>query len=449
MVFVRKLAGVLVASFMCACAAAPAPVPPEPGESCTGVLTPEDGERVKAGASQTRQCYERLLQSDRCATGKLHVPMQFEPSGSASLVTVDGRGFTDPQFYACIESVMGKIRIGEQASCVKVVVPLSFVPTETPEGCDGAVPPTTSTTTAPTGACVADELVWQQRASAPWLSSPCKRGDVPGCQEACERDGTAACLSLASFYGEGYGVAKDSARAVAILEQACSGGYETACGYLAVNIVQGNWGMPLDPERAQRLARAACRAGRPAACGALGTLYLEHTDADSKACATRLLQASCNADWTSACLRLAAAIADTDRDAALRLFEKACGTGYGPACVGLARAQLIDTDPAVQQQGAARLTARCNASDYNACNSLGYAFIEGRGVPKDPSKGVELLRKACVQEYPNGCDSLAEAYVNGWGVTADRAIANEYYAKACGWGHGPSCSRTVDPKNPK
>lgn len=470
-----KLTGFLVASVTCGCAEAPAPppraptesraeapqpaaaepapppaqAPPEPEAVCTGTAGAEDVARVQAGAAQTKQCYDQLLQSDRCATGKLRVLTQFEASGKASMSVVDGRGFTDPRFYACIESTMQKVQLAEHESCVRVVVPLSFVPKQAPEGCDGPATKAPLAPTAPAGACLADELVWLQPPSAPNLLSTCKIGDVPTCQEACDKDGTAACLTLAMSYEEGHGVTRDTPRAIDILERSCSGGYQTACGFLGSILAQGALGVPKDTGRAERLAQTACRAGGPIACETLAYLYLEKADSGSVECAKRLLQASCDADQVSACSRLAVAVAETDLDAAYRLFEKACRDGYEPACVRLAQTQLAGSDPALQRQAIDQLTTRCNADGYDACNALGYAFVRGAGVPEDPAKGVELFRKACVQQYPNGCDSLAEAYVNGWGVSADRATANEYYKKACDWGFGLSCGRIVNPKRPK
>lgn len=468
------LVGVLAISFVGSCAEAPAPpassplegrseaarptpsepAPPpeqaqsEPGTVCTGTVTAEDGERLKQGASQTKQCYDELLQRNQCAASRLQVLTQFEASGSASMSIADGLGFVDARFYACVEAVMAKVRIGKQASCVRVVVPLNFVPTEPPPGCIATLPQATFLPT-PTGTCPADELVWLQPATTPSLFAPCSLGDVATCQEACDREGTAACLILATTYAEGHGVAQDSARAIAVLERSCSVGYQTACGFLAAFLAQGNLGVPIDTARAEELALTACRAGRPSACEALSYLYFEKGDTGAKECATRLLQASCDADLMSACSRLAATLTETDLDAASKLFEKACGKGYEPACVRLAQTQLAGGDPARQQQALANLTTRCNSDSYDACNALGYAFVRGSGVPQDPARGVELFRKACVQQYPNGCDSLAEAYVNGWGVKADRAIANEYYSKACSWGHGPACPRVVGTKKPK
>ena len=55
------------------------------------------------------------------------------------------------------------------------------------------------------------------------------RFDPSGARKGCEGGSAAACAVLAVAHREGIGVAKDSARAQGLFEQACTAGYEPAC----------------------------------------------------------------------------------------------------------------------------------------------------------------------------------------------------------------------------
>lgn len=83
----------------------------------------------------------------------------------------------------------------------------------------------------------------------------------------------------------------------------------------------------------------------------------------------------------------------------------------------------------------------CEMGSLWACNNLGYLYVRGEGVDKDPAKGFALFQKACAKEHANGCDSLGGAYEKGYGTAVDLAKAKESYARACEWGFVKACAK--------
>lgn len=127
--------------------------------------------------------------------------------------------------------------------------------------------------------------------------------NLPACEAACQRGSGADCLSAASSYSTGNGVARDETRAAALFsaacglrsgpgcnlegrahefghgvpvdfvkaladyEQACSFDYLGGCYNVAVCLENGR-GAPRDDARAATLYRQVCAAGSQAACAA-------------------------------------------------------------------------------------------------------------------------------------------------------------------------------------
>src|SRR5260370_38845779 len=105
-----------------------------------------------------------------------------------------------------------------------------------------------------------------------------------------------------------------------------------------------------------------------------------------------------------------------------------------------------------------RALAAWNAGDYGvaldiwaplaqagvarAQSNMGAAFLEGRGVARDPEKAATWLRLAAEQGDAAGQRNLALCYYEGWGVPPDHVAAARWYAKAAAQ-HHPGCEDIV------
>jgi uncharacterized protein len=64
-------------------------------------------------------------------------------------------------------------------------------------------------------------------------------------------------------------------------------------------------------------------------------------------------------------------------------------------------------------QEAQKLQKECDAKDWQSCVVLGYHYLNGEGVPKDPVKGGALQQRACDAGYGGGCVSVAFLWEDG------------------------------------
>ena len=168
---------------------------------------------------------------------------------------------------------------------------------------------------------------------------------------SCEANCGAACSYLASYYLEGYGVAKDAEKAASIgqkarelFEQDCRENKTYfACGGLANNLSQ-QAGIPEDPTRAAKLFKEQCDKDNSSACNTLGYLFLYGTGVEkdnnlahqyfTKACRFGVFTGN------DACFKAAMmALSDEDPHGNLStakiLLEKSCEAGHGLSCFKL------------------------------------------------------------------------------------------------------------------
>ena len=82
----------------------------------------------------------------------------------------------------------------------------------------------------------------------------------------------------------------------------------------------------------------------------------------------------------------------------------------------------------------------CAGGFAEGCWSQGDVHFEGRDVPKNLARGLELFKKACDGGSTNGCTALALAYNQGRGVAKDLSAARTYFKKAGDGGYGPACT---------
>lgn len=152
----------------------------------------------------------------------------------------------------------------------------------------------------------------------------------------------------------------------------------------------------------------------------------------------------CATNDGSACLRAGylyetgdGVVADAVR--AFAFYEQACTANAGDGCANAGI--LIDQSNAKESnlKATALFVTGCERKSQRACGALGYRTLFGRGTPKDPRKGIELLTRACDANDPVSCHWLAEAYRYGDGVSKSAERELELQAKACELGFADGC----------
>ena len=107
-------------------------------------------------------------------------------------------------------------------------------------------------------------------------------------------------------------------------------------------------------------------------------------------------------------------------------------------------------------EGLALLTSAANRGYADAQEELGYKFLLGQGVPRDPKKAVELLEGAANQGSVTSQAFLARLYEEGRAVKLDYAESLNWYRLAADQGDDDSMTSLGDllrqgkgaPKNP-
>jgi hypothetical protein len=82
---------------------------------------------------------------------------------------------------------------------------------------------------------------------------------------------------------------------------------------------------------------------------------------------------------------------------------------------------------------------KCDAGDFEACNSLGVLFSKGDGVAQNSAEAARLFSKACEGGQGLACSNLGALYAIGEGVEKDFVRAREILAKGCNLNNGTSC----------
>jgi TPR repeat protein len=126
---------------------------------------------------------------------------------------------------------------------------------------------------------------------------------------------------------------------------------------------------------------------------------------------------------------------------AIPVLERRCRRRDGAACAELAGRHLSSraapgTSPA---RGVQFAEQACSLGAVNGCTSLGYAYDEGRGVPRDYARARAIYEDTCSRGSSGACARLAQMYERALGVTADPATATSYYGRACALDDGYSC----------
>ena len=174
-------------------------------------------------------------------------------------------------------------------------------------------------------------------ATAPTSVTPtCHDGDLGACDRECTKGDGESCLLLGAAYEEGERVAKNAARAAELYRRACDLGAGTACGELAVMILEG--AVPGEPTDALSLCAKGCDAKSAAACALLGSMYQEGTGVEADAAiAAKHYERACDLGEAHGCSALGYLYFDGrgvahDEAKGRALIDRGCKGGDADAC---------------------------------------------------------------------------------------------------------------------
>jgi TPR repeat protein len=198
------------------------------------------------------------------------------------------------------------------------------------------------------------------------------------------------------------------------LAEACTLGDPPACGYAGRMLLDG-FGIARDAERGLAMLTKACEADIPIACLAAIRWLNEERNA-STIHEGSSLRSRLDAEYT--CLTGAA---DECYSAGLSFFA-----GRPPF-------------PCDYIRSAAEYRHACDQGHAAACSNLGDAHEYGNGVPRDLAQAARLYQRACHAGYALGCSNLGHLAENGEGIARDAARARELYKDACAAGEVYGC----------
>lgn len=81
----------------------------------------------------------------------------------------------------------------------------------------------------------------------------------------------------------------------------------------------------------------------------------------------------------------------------------------------------------------------CELGSGDGCSRLAQAYLTGTGVPKNPTRAVELWHNACYKGLQDACWQLGDVYENGKEVDIDVEYAAKIYRYACHFGSSEGC----------
>ena len=118
----------------------------------------------------------------------------------------------------------------------------------------------------------------------------------------CNEESGFACAQLGSAYEAGRGVAADPAQAAQLYGKACDGGYGNACNRLSVMVFRGTGGLAKDDARAVALLEKGCKLGDRGTCVVLAMRLIGGTGvAKDEKRGKEMLREACAAGEQMAC----------------------------------------------------------------------------------------------------------------------------------------------------
>ncbi len=170
----------------------------------------------------------------------------------------------------------------------------------------------------------------------------------------------------------------------------------------------------------------------------------------------RALADACEKGEATSCLALGVAYSDAalglphDETRAADFYERACDLRDIRNCNNLTVMFEKEQGRPVDAKRAFQLyTKNCDAKHALACKNVGRCHRDGLGVPADAAKAkaafqkaVELSKAECARGVAEGCSNIGFTYRAGnEGLPKDETRAVEYLERACKMGYRAVCSR--------
>jgi TPR repeat protein len=280
-------------------------------------------------------------------------------------------------------------------------------------------------------------------------------------QKQCDAKNWVACESLGYLYEQGDGVAQSKAKALAVYERACNGGYGKSCTRLAVLEPPPTGDAGGRSAKALQLYTRACELKDGSGCYGLASAYQYGRGVPKDIPrAFKLYEKGCDLEYGDACYELSAMFREgksvpkngaksqvlydkaCELDSILCILEfnetliplaEACNKGDAKACAAVGSFHLqgesyLKPDEA---EAAPFLERACDGNVPRACADLGWIYQAGEKTPHDYPKAVGLYQKACKAGNVYGCQQLGVMTRNGQGVAKNPAGAADLFRVAC------------------
>ncbi len=306
---------------------------------------------------------------------------------------------------------------------------------------------------------------------------------------AAEEGHAAAAFQAGTLLFHGLGVPQDLRRAVALLERAAEAGNADAARFLALAL-DGHIGrLRREPAKAMAWWREAARLGDRHACGYVGRiLYEEAATPEEQHRGLELIVRAAERGFPPACgflgrlkahelypyddlveelafplLRLGAVRGDSE---AARLLARRLAAIGGrkrveEAYYWLHEASWRDAGAARQLGQLYGRKLRGDRRDATATAWLAFAaeesgvgepdaeaaavlarcFLDGRGVPRDPTVAIQLAERSASLGFGPGARLRGEIAEDGLGVPRDAAVATAWYRRGAELGDGTAMNR--------
>lgn len=125
----------------------------------------------------------------------------------------------------------------------------------------------------------------------------------------------------------------------------------------------------------------------------------------------------------------------------LNTLETECDNAKAKSCSNLAKHYFYkeEHDSDDYEKAISYFDKACLLKDYKACESIGYAYRNGKVVKKDIKKAVDYYDKACDFGSRRMCAILAYWYQEGVYVQKDFNKLKKYEYKSCTLGDNDFC----------